>query len=123
MSSIETDGTLNVLRSCKKNPSLKRVVLTSSTSAVRVRPNLDPNTPLDESSWSSAEHCEKLNGWYSLSKTLAEKAAWDFCNENQINLVTVLPGFVVGPSLSPTLCSTASDILGLLQGKIYKAML
>ncbi|PWA80156.1 bifunctional polymyxin resistance protein, ArnA [Artemisia annua] len=111
------DGTLNVLRSCKKNPSLKRVVLTSSTSAVRVRPNLDPNTPLDESSWSSAELCEKLNGWYSLSKTLAEKAAWDFCNENQINLVTVLPGFVVGPSLPPTLCSTASDILGLLQGE------
>ncbi|XP_021811269.1 tetraketide alpha-pyrone reductase 1-like [Prunus avium] len=30
------EGTLNVLCSCKKNPSLRRVVLTSSSSAVRV---------------------------------------------------------------------------------------
>ncbi|GKE26129.1 tetraketide alpha-pyrone reductase 1, partial [Tanacetum coccineum] len=111
------DGTLNVLRSCKKNPSLRRVVLTSSSSTIRVRENLDPKTPLDESSWSSVELCSKLKIWYVLSKTMAEKAAWEFCNENGISLVTVSPSFVVGPSLPPTLCSTASDILGLLQGE------
>lgn len=111
------DGTLNVLRSCKKNPSLRRVVLTSSSSTIRVREKLDPKTPLDESSWSSVELCSKLKIWYVLSKTMAEKAAWEFCNENGINLVTVSPSFVVGPSLPPTLCSTASDILGLLQGE------
>jgi nucleoside-diphosphate-sugar epimerase len=56
------EGTLNVLRSCKNNPSLRRVVLTSSSSAVRVRDpdDFDPNIPLDESSWSSVELCEKL---------------------------------------------------------------
>lgn len=56
------EGTLNVLRSCKKNPSLRRVVLTSSSSAVRVRPEGDfaSNVPLDESSWSSVELCETL---------------------------------------------------------------
>ena len=53
-------GTLNVLRSCKKNTSLKRVILTSSSSAVRVRDDFDPNIPLDESSWSSQELCVKL---------------------------------------------------------------
>lgn len=31
-------------------------------------------------------------------------------------MVTVLPSFVIGPSLSPELCSTASDVLGLLKG-------
>ncbi|KAI3729001.1 hypothetical protein L6452_17647 [Arctium lappa] len=112
------DGTLNVLRSCKKNPSLRRVVFTSSSSTLRVRDDFDPNkVTIDESSWSSVEFCERLNIWYVLSKTMAEKAAWEFCNENGINLVTVLPSFVVGPSLPPTLCSTASDILGLLQGE------
>lgn len=54
------EGTLNVLRSCKKNPCLKRVILTSSSSAVRVRDDFDPLVPLDESSWSSVEICERL---------------------------------------------------------------
>ncbi|KAI3757685.1 hypothetical protein L6452_05228 [Arctium lappa] len=111
------DGTLNMLRSCKKNPSLRRVAFTSSSSTLRVRDDFDPNkVTIDESSWSSVEFCERLNIWYVLSKTMAEKAAWEFCNQNGINLVTILPSFVVGPSLLPTLCSTASDILGLLQG-------
>ncbi|XP_059434796.1 tetraketide alpha-pyrone reductase 1-like [Corylus avellana] len=111
------EGTLNVLRSCKKNPSLRRVVLTSSSSTVRARDDFDPNVPLDETSWSSVELCERLQIWYALSKTLAERAAWEFCNKNGIDLVTILPSFVVGPSLPPDLCSTASDVLGLLKGE------
>ncbi|GER50196.1 NAD(P)-binding Rossmann-fold superfamily protein [Striga asiatica] len=114
------DGTLNVLRSCKKNPSLRRVVLTSSSSTVRVREDFDPSIPLDEFSWSSEELCERLQIWYVLSKTLAEKAAWKFCKENKIDLVTILPSFVIGPSLPPVLCSTASDVLGLLKGETNK---
>ena len=53
-------GTVNVLRSCKKNPSLRRVVLTSSSAAVRARDDIDSKIPLDESSWSSLELCESL---------------------------------------------------------------
>ncbi|XP_030450587.2 tetraketide alpha-pyrone reductase 1 isoform X1 [Syzygium oleosum] len=114
------EGTLNVLRSCKKNPNLRRVVLTSSSSTVRARDDFDPNVPLDESTWSSIELCESLQIWYVLSKTLAEKAAWEFCDENKIDLVTVLPAFLIGPSLPPVLCSTASDVLGLLKGETEK---
>ncbi|KAJ8756327.1 hypothetical protein K2173_025139 [Erythroxylum novogranatense] len=114
------EGTLNLLRSCKKNSSLRRVVLTSSSSTIRVRDDFDPKIPLDESSWSSVDLCEKLQLWYVLSKTLAERAAWEFCNDNDIDLVTVLPSFVVGPSLPPDLCSTALDVLGLLQGQVEK---
>lgn len=51
---------MNVLNSCKKNPVLKRIVLTSSSSTVRARDDLDPAVPLDESFWSSEELCEKL---------------------------------------------------------------
>ncbi|XP_016650757.1 PREDICTED: tetraketide alpha-pyrone reductase 1-like isoform X2 [Prunus mume] len=116
------EGTLNVLRSCKKNPSLRRVVLTSSSTAVRVRPDedFDSNIPLDESSWSSVEFCKTLQIWYPLPKILAEKAAWDFCKEYGIDLVTVLPSFVIGQSLPPDLCATASDVLGLLKGETEK---
>lgn len=52
-----------------------------------------------------------------MSKTLAERAAWEYCKENGINMVTVLPSFIIGPSLPPDLCSTASDVLGLLKGE------
>ncbi|EEF38791.1 tetraketide alpha-pyrone reductase 1 [Ricinus communis] len=114
------EGTLNVLSSCKKNPFMKRMVLTSSSSTIRAREDIDPKVPLDESSWSSVELCERLQIWYVLSKTLAEKAAWEFCNDNGIDLVTVLPSFVIGPSLPPDLCSTVSDVLGLLKGETDK---
>ncbi|XP_022140338.1 tetraketide alpha-pyrone reductase 1-like [Momordica charantia] len=111
------EGTLNVLRSCKKNPSLRRVVLTSSSSTVRGREGCDPKIPLDESTWSPVEHFERLKLWYPLAKTLAEKAAWEFCNENGIDLVTVLPSLIIGPSLSPNLSQTATCVLGLLKGE------
>ncbi|PIA62694.1 hypothetical protein AQUCO_00200603v1 [Aquilegia coerulea] len=110
------NGTLNVLRSCRKNPNIKKVILTSSSGAVRVREDIDPNVPLDESSWSSVELCQRFQVWYPLSKILAEKAAWEFAKENGIHLITLLPSFIIGPSLPHELCSTASDVLGLLKG-------
>ncbi|GLJ23002.1 hypothetical protein SUGI_0433950 [Cryptomeria japonica] len=110
-------GTLNVLRSCKKNESVKRVILTSSSSAVRVRTDFDPSVPLNESSWGSVELCERLQLWYPLAKILAENAAWDFAEKNNLDMVVVLPTFIIGPSLPPDLSSTASDVLGLLKGE------
>ncbi|KAL5056963.1 hypothetical protein RYX36_028567 [Vicia faba] len=62
----DVQGTLNVLRSCRKNPAQLRVVLASSSSVVRVKDGFDPNIPLDESSWSSLELCKKLK--YMLSR-------------------------------------------------------
>lgn len=61
------NGTLNVLRSCKKNPFLKRVVLTSSSSAVRIRDDggqSSSNISLDETTWSSVPLCEKMHVRY-----------------------------------------------------------
>jgi len=51
-----------------------------------------------------------------MSKTLAEKAAWDYCKEKGIDLVTILPSLIIGPSLATDLCSTTSDVLGLFKG-------
>lgn len=112
-------GTLNVLRSCKKNQMLKKVILTSSTAAAS-RPAVIPEEALDETSWSSTELCEELKIWYSLSKILAEKAAWDFAKHNNINLITVLPSWVVGSSLPRSLNETASYTLALLKGDSAK---
>ena len=57
-----------------------------------------------------------------LSKTLAEEAAWKFAKENGIDLVTMNPGFVIGPFLQPTINLTMEIILNLINGTIHKFM-
>nr|POF10571.1 tetraketide alpha-pyrone reductase 1 [Quercus suber] len=110
-------GTLNVLRSCAKDPSIKRVVITSSMAAVAFNGKpLAPDVLIDETWFSDAALCEKSKLWYSLSKTLAEAAAWKFAKENAIDMVTINPGFVIGPLLQPTLNTSVDPILKLVNG-------
>ncbi|KAL5762665.1 hypothetical protein ACOSP7_018929 [Xanthoceras sorbifolium] len=111
-------GTLNVLRSCAKALSVKRVIFTSSMAAVMFnRKPLNPDTVVDETWFSDPEFCEKtLKNWYAVSKTLAEDAAWKFAEENGIDLVTINPGLVMGPLLQPTLNLSVEVILKLLKG-------
>ncbi|GLT76972.1 hypothetical protein SLA2020_486030 [Shorea laevis] len=111
-------GTLNVLKSCAKVASIKRVVLTSSMAAVSN--NGKPCTPdvvIDETWFSDPTFCEKSKLWYMLSKTLAEEAAWKFAKENGIDLVTINPGLVIGPILQPTLNLTVELILNIVTGR------
>ncbi|CAN1316681.1 Phenylacetaldehyde reductase [Linum perenne] len=99
-------GTLNVLRSCAKVPSIKRVVITSSMAAVAFNGRtLAPDVVVDET-WL----------WYMLAKTLAEELAWKFSKENGIDIVTLNPGLVIGPLLQPTLNTSAESILNLVKG-------
>lgn len=108
------NGTLNVLRSCKK-ASIKRVIVTSSMAAVAY--NGKPRTPdivVDETWFSHAELCEKSQQWYVLSKTLAEEAAWKFSKDNGFAIVTINPAMVIGPLLQPTLNTSAEAILKLI---------
>ncbi|CAM8949662.1 unnamed protein product [Rhodiola kirilowii] len=110
-------GTLNVLSSCAKVPSLKRVVLTSSIAAVAY--NGKPRTPevvVDETWFSNPDVCKEMKLWYVISKTLAEEAAWKFVKEKGIDMVTINPAMVIGPLLQPTLNTSAAAILNLING-------
>ncbi|WVZ00590.1 hypothetical protein V8G54_026659 [Vigna mungo] len=55
-------------------------------------------------------------GWYDLSKTLAEEAAWKFAKENNIDLVTINPALVSGPLLQPELNTSAAAVLNFVNG-------
>ncbi|KAL6573687.1 Tetraketide alpha-pyrone reductase 2 [Orobanche hederae] len=109
-------GTKNVLNSCKKATSVKRVVLTSSCSSVRYRYDVGEVSPLNESHWSDPEYCKNHNLWYAYAKTLAEQEAWKLAKESGINLVVVNPSFVVGPLLAPQPTSTLLLILAVVKG-------
>ncbi|XP_022742999.1 cinnamoyl-CoA reductase 1-like isoform X2 [Durio zibethinus] len=110
-------GTLNVLRSCAKVPSIKRVVITSSLAAVvfNGRP-LGPDVVVDETWFSDPTFCEKSKLWYMLSKTLAEEAAWKYTKENGIDMVSINPAFTIGPLLRPMVNTSVEIILKLIEG-------
>ncbi|KAM3323634.1 tetraketide alpha-pyrone reductase 2 isoform X1 [Capsicum chacoense] len=112
------NGTLNVLNSCKKAPTLKKLVLTSSCSSIRYRDDAQQISPLNESHWSDLQYCQKYNLWYAYAKTKAEKEAWRVAEECGIDLVVVNPSFVVGPLLAPQPTSTLAIILSMLKGML-----
>ena len=96
------DGTRNVLESAKRTPTVKRVVLTSSVVAIygdNADITLAPAGIFTEKEWnttSSAEHQP-----YPYSKTIAEKEAWTIAKEqDQWDLLTINPGWILGPSVS-----------------------
>ncbi|XP_050209186.1 phenylacetaldehyde reductase-like [Mercurialis annua] len=110
-------GTLNVLRSCAKVQSIKKVIITSSFASVPFNGKpLGPDVIVDETWFSDPDLCREQKLWYYLAKTLAEQAAWRLAKENRIELVTIHPVFVTGPLLQPTLNASVEMILNLING-------
>lgn len=109
-------GTLNVLKSCAKSASVRRIVFTSSCSSIRYRYDVQQVSPLNESHWSDPEYCKHYHLWYAYAKTVAEKEAWKFAEETGKDLVVVNPSFVVGPLLAPQPTSTLLLILSIAKG-------
>ncbi|CAL0329367.1 unnamed protein product [Lupinus luteus] len=110
-------GTLNVLKSCAKSPSVKRIILTSSMAAAiyNGRP-LSPEVEIDETWFSNPDFCLETKKWYAFSKISAEDIAWKFVKENNIDMVVINPTVTVGPLLQPELNSSAAIIFNLING-------
>ncbi|OEL20616.1 hypothetical protein BAE44_0018365, partial [Dichanthelium oligosanthes] len=84
-------GTLNVLRTAK-DCGVGRVVLMSSQAAMVPNPNWPADKVIDDDSWADVELLKKVQFWYSVSKTLAEKAAWDFAAKEGLRMAVLNPG-------------------------------
>ncbi|KAG8368953.1 hypothetical protein BUALT_Bualt15G0099900 [Buddleja alternifolia] len=108
-------GTLNVLAAAKKF-GVRRVVLTSSISAMVPNPGWDTGRVVDESSWTDLDYCTSRQKWYPVSKTLAEKAAWDFAKKNGLDVVAINPATCLGELLQPGLNASCAVLQQLLQG-------
>lgn len=108
------DGTLRVLRAAARH-GVRRVVLTSSFAAIGYSPK-PSGLPYDESDWTDPA---QDNSPYVLSKTLAERAAWEFAAEHPgaPELTVINPVGVFGPALGSNLSSSVGIIAMLLSGR------
>jgi len=110
------DGALRVLRAAR-DAGVRRVVLTSSYAAIGY--GQPPQAaPFDETNWTDAA-APGLSA-YVRSKTLAERAAWDFMAREGggLELTVVNPVAVFGPVLGPDYAASIVLVQRLLAGTV-----
>ncbi|WP_440793250.1 SDR family oxidoreductase [Pedobacter sp. 22226] len=108
------NGVLFVLKAAKK-AGVKRVVLTSAFGAVGM--GTVKKTPYTEEDWTELNDTVAP---YQRSKTISEKAAWDFI-ENEgagMELSVVNPTGVLGPVLSNDFSHSIQTIRQMLNGEM-----
>lgn len=110
------DGTLRVLKAAR-DAGVKRVVQTSSFAAIGYGHG-HRDTAYDENDWTD------VNGPavqpYMKSKTLAERAAWDFIARegNGMELAVVNPVGIFGPALNNDLSTSVELVKRMLEGQL-----
>jgi len=112
------DGAIRVLKAAKA-AGVKRVVMTSSMAAIAygwgdARPKL-----LTEEHWSNSGNLAD-NTAYTRSKTIAERAAWEYVNGEGkgLELTTINPVAVLGPVMSGDFSASVEILTQLLSGKL-----
>lgn len=111
------DGTLNILKAANRN-GVKRVVLVSSISTVVYGKNReDLNRIFTEKDWTDEKNSQDTMPYFR-SKTIAEKAAWKFIEEEGkgMELVSILPGAMLGPVLEHDFGTSANIVIKILSG-------
>jgi nucleoside-diphosphate-sugar epimerase len=110
------EGALRVLRAAR-DAGVKRVVLTSSFAAIGY--GHDPQqAAFDETTWTDLGHNNVQP--YAKSKTLAERAAWDFIASDgkHLELSVVNPVGVFGPVLGPDYSTSILMVQRLMDGAL-----
>src|SRR4051812_3502694 len=110
------DGALRVLRAAR-DAGVQRVVLTSSFAAIGYGHG-HPDTVYDETSWTDVDG-EGVSA-YAKSKTIAERAAWDFVGGEgaSLELAVVNPVAVLGPLLGSDLSTSIELVKRLIDGSM-----
>lgn len=108
------DGALRVLRAAR-DAGVRRVVLTSSFAAIGY--GTHPGRRFTEEDWTDPSSPTITP--YVRSKTLAERAAWDFVGREggDLELATVNPVGIFGPAIGTDLSASLELLLALLEGK------
>ena len=111
------EGTLRALRAAKAAGTVKRVVVTSSVAAVAYGHG-DRDGAFTEEDWSDLDNPSTTVSPYPKSKTVAERAAWDFIEKEGggMELATVNPVAILGPLLGKDYSTSIEIVIRLLKG-------
>ncbi|TCK23690.1 dihydroflavonol-4-reductase [Ancylobacter aquaticus] len=112
---VAREGTLRVLKAARA-AGVRRVVVTSSFAAVGYG-HAPRAGRYDERDWTDPDGPDV--DAYTRSKTLAERAAWDFiAAEGGMELATINPVVVLGPALGADMSASLDLIRALLDGAV-----
>lgn len=92
------EGCLNILK-VAKNKGIKNIVICSSTSSTNPIPPVKLKNEVDH--WSDEDFQCKERKFTSATKTVMEKAAFEFCDKNNIRLSIILPTGLYGDAIMP----------------------
>ena len=112
------NGTLAAMKACRAN-KVKRLVITSSVASIAsVKKEEWPDDGVfTEEHWTDVASTQA----YSKSKTLAEKAAWDYIKDlpedEKFEVVTINPSLIVGPAICGPGFTSQSIIADIVLGK------
>ena len=112
-------GVKRAMKFAKKH-NVKKVVLTSSVAAIFE--TMETKSYYDETDWSDPDN--PAISHYSKSKTLAEKAAWEYVEKENhpFELAVINPALVIGPTLSGDLGESNKAIVMVATGKMPVAV-
>jgi dihydroflavonol-4-reductase len=113
------NGTLNILKAATEN-KVKRVVMVSSSATVLYgKTKSELNQILNENDWTNETNLKDTTPYFR-SKTIAEKAAWNFIKQNNsdLELTTVLPGVILGTVLEEDFGTSANIIVKILDNSL-----
>ena len=118
---VAVDGTLRVLKACL-NADVEQIIVTSSIVAMFRKPNRYNPYSFGEIDWTDENWFEGVSDYF-LSKTIAEKAAWDFMESKGMKnkLTTINPGGVFGDALDKKGGTSIEYIRQFLKGKFPAA--
>jgi nucleoside-diphosphate-sugar epimerase len=110
------EGALRVLRA-SRDAGVERVVLTSSFAAIGYGQS-ERSAPFTEKDWTNPSGADVMP--YTKSKTLAERAAWDFIDREGagLELAVVNPVAVFGPVLGPDYATSILLVEKMLDGTL-----
>lgn len=112
------DGSLRVLRAAR-DAGVERVVLTSSFAAIGYGHRQERARTFSEVDWTDPD--DPGVEAYQRSKTLAERAAWDFVaaeGGSALELTVVNPVGIIGPLLNPEPTTSMQLMTQLLNGRL-----
>lgn len=111
------DGALRVL-AASRDAGVARVVMTASTACIAYGRG-GRAEPYTEADWSDETNHTDSSA-YERSKTIAERAAWDWLEREggALELVTICPGAVLGPVLGRDFSASIDIVKKMLDGSL-----